>query len=223
MVMQLDLTLKELVDQKKKLSKANEDLAKEITIRKNTELALRQSQEILKQQSITDSLTGLYNRRYFNKLAEEEIDRFFRYLRPLSIIMFDIDFFKRVNDIFGHIVGDNVLKMVAFVTKNQIRTNDIAVRYGGEEFIVLLPETSLEDAVILAERLKRQIEISVIQTEQQPISVTASFGVSNYFIKMNEKSRDRMLSEFIDNADKALYASKKNGRNKVSIFYPEQK
>jgi diguanylate cyclase (GGDEF)-like protein len=223
MVMQLDQTLKELVDQKKKLSKVNEDLAKEIAIRKKTELALRQSQEILEQQLITDSLTGLYNRRHFNKLAEEEIDRSFRYLQPLSIIMFDIDFFKHVNDKFGHVIGDNVLKMIAFITKNQIRTTDIAARYGGEEFIVLLPETSLEDAVILAERLKRQIEKSVIQIEEQPLSVTASFGVSNYLIKTNEKPRDKILLDFIDNADKALYTSKKNGRNKVSTFSPEQK
>lgn len=221
MVMQLDQTLKELVNKKTELSKANEELVKEIAIRKKTESALRHSEEALRRQSITDSLTGLYNRRHFNKLAEDEIARAFRYSRPLSVIMFDIDFFKRVNDTFGHIAGDQVLKTVAVVTKEQVRATDKIARYGGEEFIVLLPETSAEEAVVVAERMRKRIEKTVVRTEEQPIFVTASFGISDCLAKTKEKPHETVLSEFIANADKALYISKNNGRNRVTVLNPE--
>lgn len=222
MVMQLDLTLKELVNKKTELIKANEDLQKEIAIRKKTELALRNSEEALRQQAITDSLTGLYNRMHFNKIIKNEINRASRYLRPLSVIMFDIDFFKRINDSFGHITGDKVIRMVAVVTKEKIRANDTPARYGGEEFIVLLPETTLEEAAIVAERIRGQIETTAIQTEEHTISITASFGVSVYRAKTNENNHEIVISEFIDNADRALYISKNSGRNRVTVFNPEQ-
>jgi diguanylate cyclase (GGDEF)-like protein len=222
MVVQFDQTLRELVSKKTELSKANEDLLKEIAIRKKTEVALRNSEEALRLQSITDSLTGLYNRRHFNKLAEDEIGRVFRYSRPLSVIMFDIDFFKRINDSYGHITGDKVLKMVAVVTKEQIRATDVLARYGGEEFIVLLPETSVEGAAVVAERMRRKIERTAIRIEERPISITASFGVSDYLAKTGEKPRELVLSEFIASADRALYASKNTGRNRVTVFKPEQ-
>jgi GGDEF domain-containing protein len=152
MVMQLDQTLKELVRKETELSQANEKLLKEITIRKQTEAALRESEKTLRLLAITDSLTDLFNRRHFNKLAEDEIRRTLRYSRPLSIIMFDIDFFKNINDSFGHASGDMVLKMVAKTTKETVRVTDIPARYGGEEFVVLLPETPVDKAATVAEK-----------------------------------------------------------------------
>jgi len=222
MVMQLDQTLKELVRKETELRQVNEELLKEITIRKQTEAALRENEEALRLLAITDSLTGLYNRRHFNKLAEDEISRALRYSRPLSVSMFDIDFFKRVNDTFGHTTGDMVLKMVAIITKEMIRTTDIPARYGGEEFIVLLPETAVAGAATVAERLRKRIEDTAVQAENCPITITVSFGVSDYLGKTNSKPHERVLSEFVANADRAMYASKNAGRNRVTVYEPEE-
>jgi diguanylate cyclase (GGDEF)-like protein len=118
---------------------------------------LRKSREELRRLAMTDALTGLFNRCHFNRVAEEEIGRALRYHRPLSVMMFDIDFFKRVNDTFGHNSGDRVLAMVARITREMLRTSEIAARYGGEEFIVLLPETPASKAAAVAERLRSRI------------------------------------------------------------------
>jgi len=223
MVMQLDQILKELVLKETELSKANKELLNEITIRKQTEAALRESEEALKLLAITDSLTGLYNRRHFNKLAEDEISRALRYSRPLSVMMFDIDFFKHVNDSFGHASGDTVLKMVAKTAKEMSRATDILARYGGEEFIVLLPETPVAEAAAAAERLRWRIEHTTVQAEDCPITVTVSFGVSDYLGKTDSRPHERVLLEFVATADRALYASKNAGRNRVTVYAPEEK
>jgi diguanylate cyclase (GGDEF)-like protein len=222
MVMQLDQTLKEVARKDTELSKSNEDLLKEITIRKQTEATLRESEEAFRLLSITDSLTGLYNRRHFNKLAEDEVSRALRYTRPLSVVLFDIDFFKRVNDTYGHTAGDKVLKMIATITKETVRTTDISARYGGEEFIVLLPETHAVVAATVAERLRKRIEDSTVQAEECLITITASFGVSDYLEKTNVKKHEIIVSEFIDNADRAQYKSKNTGRNRVTIYKREE-
>ena len=159
---------------------------------------------------------------HFNKLAEAEISRALRYTRPLSVMMFDIDFFKRVNDTFGHTSGDMVLKMVAKTTKEMIRATDIPARYGGEEFIVLLPETPVAGAAPVAEKLRRRIEDTTAQGEKCPIAITASFGVSDYLGETNSKPNERILAEFISKADQALYASKNAGRNRVSVYKPDE-
>jgi diguanylate cyclase (GGDEF)-like protein len=222
MVMQLDQTLRELVSKKTELSMANEDLLKEISVRKQTEAALLESEEALRLLSMTDSLTGLYNRRHFYKLAEVEIGRILRYSRPLSVIMFDIDFFKRINDTFGHPTGDIVLKRIADITKEIVRVTDIPARYGGEEFVVLLPETHASAATTVAEKLRKQIENTTIQAESHQITVTVSVGVSDELGKTNSKTHKQILSEFISGADQALYASKNAGRNRVTIYNPEK-
>lgn len=222
MVVQLDQTLQELVRKKTELSQTNDNLLKEITIRKQTEAALRKSKEELRLLAITDALTGLYNRGHFNGLAEEEIGRALRYSRPLSVMLFDIDFFKKVNDTFGHINGDKVLQMVARNAKETIRASDRAARYGGEEFVVLLPETSARQAAEVAERLRRQIEITPVQTENGPITITASFGISEFVEKTQEKPLESIQSEFVAQADQALYAAKDAGRNRVIVFDQEE-
>lgn len=222
MVIQLDQTLRELVGKEAELRQANEELLRENNIRKQTEAALRRSEEALKLLAITDPLTGLYNRRQFNELAEAEISKAFRYERPLSLIIFDIDFFKHVNDTYGHACGDLVLKMVSKTTRESLRAGDIPARYGGEEFIVLLPETPAAQAAVVAERLRRRIGDAIVQGEKCMITITVSFGVSDYVGKPDAKSRDRALSELTATADAALYASKNAGRNRVTLYAPAE-
>jgi diguanylate cyclase (GGDEF)-like protein len=222
MVTQLDQTLKELVRKETELSLMNEELLKEINIRKQTEAALLESEESLRLLAITDSLTGLYNIRHFNMLAEGEIRRALRYSRPVSVLMFDIDFFKNINDTFGHLAGDTVLRTVAIITREMVRTTDISARYGGDEFIVLLPETPAAGAAATADRLRRRIEDTPVQAEKCPITITASFGVSDYPRKANSKTYEKVLSELVANADRALYASKNAGRNGITVHQSEE-
>lgn len=222
MVVQLDQTLRELVRKDTELSQANEELLKEISIRKKTEAALRKSEKALQILATKDPLTGLFNRRHFNRIAEKEIRRTIRYGRPLSAMMFDIDFFKRVNDTFGHAAGDLVLKSVARIAMETVRTTDIVARYGGEEFVVLLPETPAAKATILAERLRGLVEISTVTKEGQAIMVTASFGISDFPHQTAAKTPDTLLTEFVSYADQALYASKKSGRNRVTVYEPAE-
>ncbi len=226
MVVRLSQNWQELAKKEEELNKLNEELRQEITIRKEVEASLLKSEEAFRLMSITDSLTGLYNRRHFNRLAEEEVHRVLRFGRRLAAMMLDIDFFKRVNDTFGHPAGDIVLKQIAQATKEVIRTTDIPARYGGEEFVILLPETTGEAAAVIAERLRRLIEDTPIQTENGPITITASFGISDYstgVVGTESKSNEQMLAEFIAAADKALYASKKAGRNRVTIYQPDKR
>jgi diguanylate cyclase (GGDEF)-like protein len=218
MVVQLDQTLTELLAKKTELSGINAELLREIGERKRIEAALRRSREDLKRLAITDSLTGLYNRGYFNRVAAGEIERALRYSHPLSIMMFDIDHFKRINDTYGHSSGDRVLKMIAATTSGIFRVSDVLARYGGEEFVALLYETSAPKAVEVAERLRQAIERSVVQSDRKPIRVTASFGVSDRFGRTDAQPVTEILSEFIASADQAMYASKNAGRNRVTLF-----
>jgi diguanylate cyclase (GGDEF)-like protein len=158
----------------------------------------------------TDGLTGLNNRRSFFELAENEFDRFKRYKYPLSAFMIDIDHFKKVNDTYGHAIGDKVLVHLAQKLRDLLRNADIIGRYGGEEFVVLLPESNLEASTKVAERIRKTIEAETIKTDKfGDISITISIGVSNFTSKAED------LASVIDNADKALYEAKKDGRNRV--------
>ncbi len=163
----------------------------------------------MEQLAITDGLTEIYNRRYFFTLAEKEIARALRYHTPLSVIMVDIDHFKRVNDTYGHAVGDVVLKDVAQIIKHQLRQVDVVGRYGGEEFIMALPETRKKDALILANRVLTIIATQEFKTHNASIFISASMGVSEV-----EGSQDT-LEAVLERADQALYAAKQAGRNQV--------
>jgi diguanylate cyclase (GGDEF)-like protein/PAS domain S-box-containing protein len=164
----------------------------------------------LRELSVTDVLTGLYNRLKFNEEIEREINRSKRYKLPLALIMFDIDHFKNINDTYGHQIGDNVLKEVSNLVREIIRTSDILARWGGEEFMILCPHTKNQDMKILAERLRKKIE-------EYPFShgdkVTISVGASIY--SHSEDNADELLKR----VDKALYEAKKNGRNIVKSLY----
>jgi diguanylate cyclase (GGDEF)-like protein len=179
---------------------------------------LRKAYHTMEEQSTTDPLTGLSNRRHFMKQADEEYHRNAREKLPLSIIMADIDYFKRYNDTYGHIEGDRCLKEVADVMKSSLkRAGDCIARYGGEEFIIMLPNTPLHSAKQFAEELRLKIEQLEIFNVASACSdvVTASFGVAELSESMEE---DLSYEILIQKADKALYKAKESGRNRVEIF-----
>ncbi len=168
--------------------------------------------EILKHATL-DALTGFYNKRQLEERLKQEVSSARRQHQPLSVIMTDIDFFKGVNDTYGHAVGDLVLKTVSDVIRSQLREYDVAGRYGGEEFTILLPSAAIKDACMVAERLrkaveKRMVDISKLTPEHKNINVTISLGV----YQMQEGDE---IPDLIIKADKALYEAKTGGRNKV--------
>ena len=163
----------------------------------------------IKDISIKDALTGLYNRRYFDEILQHEYLRAKRYNLPLSLIMIDIDYFKSINDSFGHLTGDRVLQELAKLIKNSVRQVDVVARFGGEEFSIILLNTSLEKASNMAERLRSIIEKHTMLIDGNKINVTISAGISSI--------REDTLSEreLVEEADIALLEAKRNGRNKV--------
>lgn len=168
----------------------------------------------LKKVNLTDSLTGLKNRRYFTEQISIEWDRCSRAQSPLSILMYDLDHFKKTNDQFGHIAGDTCLQEVAkMMTQEVNRSSDIVARYGGEEFIIILPNTSLEDACFIAEKLILATQNIVVKFEEQRIFITSSIGVASSIPHFNLKP-EKLIAE----ADKALYAAKTQGRNRFCVY-----
>ena len=171
---------------------------------------LLESNRRLELLSITDGLTRLHNHRYFQDELNRAFEESARYERPLSLAMLDIDFFKKVNDTYGHAVGDEVLKCVARLFRESIRSTDLAARYGGEEFAVMMPETDLPDAITFAEKIRSLIEATPIPTQAGPVSATVSIGVASV-----PHVRIHQPQELVVAADKALYRAKKGGRNQV--------
>lgn len=159
--------------------------------------------------SVTDPLTGLYNRRHFEENLEREFLRASRYKSELSFAIIDVDFFKKVNDTYGHSTGDYVLKEVAYLILQTFRKTDMVFRYGGEEFAVIITETPLEKALIPLERLRKSIENYPFNYNGEDIKVTVSIGAS----EVNENTES--VHKFFDDADKALYTAKENGRNRI--------
>jgi diguanylate cyclase (GGDEF)-like protein len=158
----------------------------------------------------TDELTGIYNRRHFIERLEQELLRARRYGQKASLILFDADNFKMVNDTHGHDVGDEVLIAITNVTKACLREVDCFGRFGGEEFVVLLPETPLEAALTVAERIRRSIEQTELPLEDgSALRFTVSLGVTQ--IHEEEEGHDRIIRR----ADSAMYRAKQTGRNKV--------
>jgi diguanylate cyclase (GGDEF)-like protein len=161
--------------------------------------------------NMIDALTGVNNRRSLEAHLRDEVDRHKRYSHPLSLIMFDIDHFKNVNDTYGHQCGDFVLQKIAEIVGNTIRTEDVLARYGGEEFCCVLPETSAASAMILAERLRKKIADHVFEFQKERIRVTISLGVS--FMNAGTSTADMLLKK----ADDGLYAAKNGGRNQIMM------
>lgn len=171
----------------------------------------------LVEQSSTDMMTKLKLKYYFFNALTDKLDLAFAQNQPLSVIMFDIDFFKKFNDTYGHACGDYVLQTVAKIIKNGIRGQDMASRYGGEEFTVMLHNTGKEEAVLVADRIRQQIEKTDFFYEDQHMQVTISSGVSVFSVDNNPVGSAKQL---VDQADQALYMSKRNGRNRVTYADP---
>jgi diguanylate cyclase (GGDEF)-like protein len=170
----------------------------------------------LEKLAITDGLTRLYNLRHFYKQLELEIDRCNRYGHSLALLLLDIDHFKKCNDSYGHLEGDKVLVKLGQAIKLCLRTMDSAYRYGGEEFTIILPETTGKEANNVAERISASVESERFSTEAgEDFSITISIGVTEYF-------KEEQLSTFIHRADQAMYKSKEKGRNRISFLAAEK-
>lgn len=174
---------------------------------------LKISNEKLREIAFRDGLTGLYNHRYFQEILDKELSRAMRYGRPFSLIMFDLDHFKNVNDSYGHRVGDIVLQEISALVLKMVRTNDVAARYGGEEFAIIVSETDLKGAAVLAERIRRSVEQMEIVADSVTVRVTISVGAATYLPGAEGTSKAGLL----DAADAAMYNAKNNGRNKLSM------
>ncbi len=185
--------------------------------------SLRKEQQFY-ELSIRDPLTSIYNRRYMERQLEAELNRAKRYNTPLSCLMLDIDFFKKINDTYGHIFGDKVLLTMVSIISKKIRDYDIFARYGGEEFIIVLPHTNKEEAENLAERIRSEIQISKVDVPNtqillkkdknapKQISATISIGVCTFPDHVIETPE-----EFIKHTDSALYEAKQKGRNQTRL------
>lgn len=170
--------------------------------------------------AMVDGLTGLFMRRYFDARIEEEVERSKRYGTPFSVIMMDVDDFKKLNDEHGHLIGDRVLKAIANVVKSQMRGVDTAARYGGEEIALILPRTDMLSAYNVGERIRSAIAEMRVTTDSDPpkvLGVTASFGIASY-----PENKVKMGEDLVRRADRALYRAKKTGKNRVELFWSDE-
>ena len=195
-------------------------------------IKIEHDKKIAEYEAVHDGLTGLYTQKYFKKSLAKEIARSQRYKRPLSLIMCDIDLFKRFNDTYGHLAGDKALKTVAHIIGVNVRKFDIVARYGGEEFAVLLMEAGskealsiaarlkdlTDEAIEVADRIKDKIAQAEFQVDHTTVNVTISMGVCSF-----NGDTDYKADYLISGADQALYESKKSGRNKITLLNPETK
>jgi diguanylate cyclase (GGDEF)-like protein len=170
--------------------------------------------------AMVDGLTGLFMRRYFDARIEEEIERSKRYGTPFSVVMMDVDDFKKLNDEHGHLIGDRVLRAIANVVKAQMRGVDTAARYGGEEIALILPRTEMVAAYNVGERIRAAIAEQRVTTDSEPpkvLGVTASFGIASY-----PETRAANGEDLVRRADRALYRAKKTGKNRVELFWSDE-
>ena len=168
---------------------------------------LREEAKKSRQLALKDALTGIWNRQALNEMMEKEYDRWQRYQRPLTLVIWDIDFFKRVNDNYGHDAGDKVLKTIARIFQQATRDADFIARFGGEEFVGVFPETRLEDALTLANKIREKVANSKFHYEQKPVPITSSAGLATF------RPGDT-IEDVFKRADKALYQAKETGRNR---------
>jgi diguanylate cyclase (GGDEF)-like protein len=180
---------------------------------------INEAQQQLVKLATVDDLTKLYNRRYFFERFNQEVERAKRYDRPLSCIIMDLDYFKQVNDTYGHLAGDQVLIDIAQILRNNCRRSDLAGRYGGEELIILLPETEAAGALIIAERIRERIgQHRTVDGKGAVIGVTVSMGVAS--LSRTELEELDANERIVQYADDALLQAKKDGRNRIEVYRP---
>lgn len=171
----------------------------------------KERQDLLEKWATTDPLTDLFNRRHFFELAERELERSRRLKSELTFIMLDIDFFKRVNDKFGHLTGDSALITLSKILKDALRKVDFCCRFGGEEFVLCLPDTPSQGAWEVAERIRTQVACTPLQTEDgQEVYIQVSLGIAS-------SKRDQNVEVILKRADEALYQAKESGRNQTKV------
>ena len=195
---EIDLT-QQLADMQSKLNEME-------TLAESAQHAIEEQRK----KAMHDALTGLPNREAYQQRLEQEVQRLQRYGNKLSLMVCDVDLFKRINDNYGHLAGDKVLKIIAKSLQVNLRDSDFIARFGGEEFVALMPETSLEEAKLVAEKLRMKVENSPFNFKKEPVQITVSFGISEF------KPGDSSNAVF-ERADKALYKAKENGRNQVQL------
>jgi diguanylate cyclase (GGDEF)-like protein len=205
MTVELQCANDRLEDQAKILAELNAALQDEIKQKKILEDELRVIATV-------DSLTGVYTRRQLLEFGENEFKRFLRTAHPLSVLMIDIDHFKAINDTYGHAVGDCVLRRFTEICKESIRTADILGRVGGEEFVVIMPETHTEDGLSVAQRIRKNVAEGKFCIEDLSIGITVSIGLRS--VDAEDGSFERSIAK----ADSALYEAKRGGRNSVVIY-----
>jgi diguanylate cyclase len=208
---QVKSVVDQLVKSTHEMREINKALEERLTLSKSEISNLQQSLEAIRAESLTDPLTGLGNRKYFDRMIETAVQSALANGEPLSLLMFDIDHFKSFNDSYGHLTGDQVLRLVAMSLKQTIKGQDITARYGGEEFAVVLPNTALRQALTVADHIRRAVmakELKKKSTGEILGRVTISVGVS--MLKPEDDT-----DSLIERADACLYAAKRNGRNRV--------
>lgn len=180
----------------------------------NLNMHLSRTNRKLEELTVTDDLTGLYNMRYMAQALDKHFTLLLRYHRPFSIIMMDLDHFKQINDRNDHLVGSETIKNIGRVVEACTRNTDIKARYGGDEYIIALPETDRKSSAVVAERLRESIFLnSVVINEKLTVKVTASIGVASF-----DPSRHKAFTDLIKDADRAMYRAKQTGRNRVCLF-----
>lgn len=171
---------------------------------------LKRANEKLQQMTFTDEMTGIHNYRFIRKQLEIETKRASRYNKPLSVCVVDIDHFKRINDLHGHPVGDDALREIAAILREQTRTVDVVGRYAGDEFVVIFPDTTLSDAVRLCERIRKRVSEHVFLSHGIEMQCTLSIGVADF-----EPHKRKTPDQLLEAADKCLYQAKRSGRDRV--------
>ncbi len=208
---QLRMIVETLVRATKEVEEANSSLQKRLTDSRQEISTLQENLEVVRTESLTDPLTTLSNRKYFENSIVKMIEECNNKDMPLSVILTDIDHFKKFNDTFGHLTGDQVLRLVAMAMKNNVKGQDVAARYGGEEFVVLLPKTALTAAVTVADHIRRAVmgkELMRRSTGETLGRVTISLGVATWH-------KGDTVASLLERADNCLYAAKHAGRNCV--------
>lgn len=222
MVEQLDTALTALRHKEEELIRITEALQREVHQKAEALAALSKSEARFRYMAEHDALTGVYNRRSFYDMAVMDIDRARKNGQPCVLVMFDIDHFKNFNDTYGHLEGDAALRHVTQAAKAQLREQDLFGRYGGEEFILLLPNLDKKQGAAIAERVRAAVASTPVKTAAGPVTVTVSIGVVAVPPQSPDEPKVDYLEKLLSHADTALYAAKDGGRNRVIVSsYPE--